>query len=108
MRKLSLALLLSAAACTPVQEAVDNTARQAARGVVAETLATRFPQVSRELITPFTDCVINNASAAEIRTFAKAGVVGVEEETAETVRSVLARPETLQCLGSQAINTGIL
>lgn len=106
MRTGALILLLTIAACAPVQEAVDNTARKGAKSVVTETLATRFPQVSKELITPFTDCVIDNASALEIRAFARAAVIGIGDETVTTVRNVLARPETLQCLGSRALNTG--
>ena len=95
-------------ACTEVQQAVDDTARQGARGVVAETLITRFPQVPKELITPFTDCVIANAQAAEVREFARAAVVGVEETTVTTVRNVLARPETVQCLRTNAPTSGLI
>lgn len=108
MRGAALALLLFATACAPVQEAVDNTARQGAKGVVTETLATRFPQVPKELITPFTDCIIDNSSALEIRDFARAAIVGVDEQTVTTVRTVLARPETIQCLQSSALSSGIL
>ena len=88
-----LVLMIAAlAACAEVEQAVDNTARAGAKGVVTETLATRFPQVPKELITPFTDCIIDNSSALEIREFAKAAVVGVDDGTAETVRNVLDRP----------------
>lgn len=106
MRAIAFALLLSAAACAPLTDAVDNTARQGAKSVVTETLATRFPQVPKELITPFTDCIIDNASALEIRAFAKAAIVGVDDDTVETVRGVLARPETVQCLGASALSIG--
>lgn len=110
MRALAFAVLLSvsAAACAPVQQAVDQTARQGAKGVVAEALATRFPQVPKELITPFTDCVIDNASALEIRDFARAAVVGVDDQTVTTVRNVLSRPETVQCLQSSALGIGLV
>ena len=100
------ALMLSA--CVEVQQAVDNTARQGAKGVVAETLATRFPQVPQPLITPFTDCVIDNSTAVEIREYARAAVVGVEETTVTTVRNVLARPETVQCLQTNALSSGLI
>ena len=107
MRALAVIPFLFLAACTQVQQAVDDTARQGAKGVVAETLATRFSQVPKELITPFTDCVIDNASALEIRDFARAAVVGVDDQTVQTVRAVLARPETVQCLQSRALSAGI-
>lgn len=95
------AILISVAglaACVEVQTAVDSTARTASKGVVTETLATRFPQVPKELITPFTDCIIDNSSAVEIRDYARAAVVGVDDTTAATVRTVLARPETQSCV----------
>jgi hypothetical protein len=91
-------------ACTEVQQAVDSTARRGAKGVVTETLATRFPQVPKELITPFTDCIIDNASAVEIRAFTKAAIVGVDETTVDVIRNVLARPETATCLQTKALS----
>ena len=93
--------------CAQVQQAVDDTARQGAKGVVTETLATRFPQVPKELITPFTDCIIDNSTALEIRDYARAAVVGVGDQTVETIRVVLSRPETQQCLQSRALASGI-
>jgi len=108
MRSIACALLLlTLAACSEVEQAVDNTARQGAKSVVTETLATRFPQVPKQLITPFTDCIIDNSSALEIRDFAKAAIVGVDDGTVETVRNVLSRPETVQCLQSRALSTGL-
>ena len=106
-----IALVLCAgllAACTQVQQAVDNTARAGAKGVVTETLATRFPQVPKELITPFTDCIIDNSSAQEIRQYARAAVIGVDDAVADTVRSVLSRPQTVQCLQSSALKAGLV
>ena len=109
MRLATLAFCaLALTACTEVQQAVDNTARQGAKSVVTETLATRFPQVPKQLITPFTDCIIDNSTALEIREFAKAAVVGVDDQTAATVRTVLSRPETVQCLQTSALSTGLL
>ena len=95
-------------ACTEVQNAVDNTARQGAKGVVTETLATRFPQVPKQLITPFTDCIIDNSTALEIREYVRAAAVGVDDTTAATVKSVLARPETVQCLQGATLNNGLI
>ncbi|MEW9921035.1 hypothetical protein AB2B41_15590 [Marimonas sp. MJW-29] len=108
MRLLAVAILVFVSACTQVQQAVDDTARQGAMGVVTETLATRFPQVPKELITPFTDCIIDNATALEIREFARAAVVGVNDNTVATARAVLSRPETTQCIQSRAVGNGIL
>ena len=78
LRTLLIAGSLAAlSACVEVQQVVDDTARQGSKGVVTEVLATRFPQVPKELITPFTDCIIDNASALELRELARAAVVGV-------------------------------
>lgn len=100
-------LAVALGACAEFEQAVDTTARQGAKGVVAETLATRFPQVPRELITPFTDCVIDNADAVEVREFARAAVVGVTDETAVIVKSILSRPGTVNCLSNAAVKRGI-
>lgn len=107
--RLAAILLCTAwlAACSDVEQAVDNTARKAAKGVVTETLATRFPQVPKELITPFTDCIIDNSNAQEIRQYARAAIVGVDDAVATTVRGVLARPQTVQCLQASALKSGL-
>ena len=107
MIRFVLPLCLLLGACNQVQTAVDNTAREGAKNVVIETLATRFPQVPKELITPFTDCIIDNASASEIRDIAKAGVVGIDENTAAIVKDVLSRPETVSCLRSKSLVPGL-
>lgn len=108
MRMLAVVALMALTACTGVQQAVDTTARQGAKAVVIETLATRFPQVPKELITPFTDCIIDNSSAIEIREYVEAAVTGVDDETVATVRAVLARPETVQCLQTRALSSGLV
>lgn len=95
-------------ACTEVQQAVDNTARQGAKGVVTETLATRFPQVPKELITPFTDCIIDNSTAEEIQEYVKAAVRGVDDGTAATIKNVLGRPETISCARDASLRAGII
>ncbi|MGJ8628608.1 MAG: hypothetical protein ACSHXB_16730 [Sulfitobacter sp.] len=96
------------AGCNDVQNAVDNTARQGAKGVVTETLATRFPQVPKQLITPFTDCIIDNSSAEEVQEYVKAAVRGVDDGTAATVKNVLARPETISCVRDASLRAGIV
>ena len=104
---LMAAALAALTACTEVQQVVDDTARQGSKGVVTEILATRFPQVPKELITPFTDCIIDNADALELRELARAAVVGVEPTTTDTVRAILSRPETRTCLLAAAPAAGM-
>lgn len=96
-------------ACTEASQRVDTMAREGAKGVVTETIATRFPQVPKQLITPFTDCIIDNSDANEIRVFAKSAVIGVDDTTVATVRTVLSRPETVRCLSQNSLGmTGTL
>lgn len=99
IRSLTLCAILALTACAEVQTAVDNTARRTAKGVVAETLATRFPAVPKELISSFTNCVVDNATAEELQEFTKDVVVGVDDKTARIVRDILSRPATVQCVG---------
>ncbi len=103
-----IACVSALTACSQVQQAVDNTARKGAKGVVTETLATRFPQVPKQLITPFTDCIIDNSSAAEIQEYIKSAATGVDDKTVATVKAVLGRPETLSCVRGATVQNGIL
>ncbi|MEX0369340.1 MAG: hypothetical protein AB3N09_01825 [Tateyamaria sp.] len=98
IRATVLAATLTLTACAETTQAVDNVARRSAKAAVAETLVTRFPSVPEQAVTPFTDCVIDNASAREIGEFAKDAVIGVSETTVALVTSVLQRPETQQCV----------
>ncbi|THH36018.1 hypothetical protein E4Z66_13205 [Aliishimia ponticola] len=93
-----IAGFLLLAACAQTQDAVDGVARRSAKAAVNEALVTRFPNVPSLAVTPFTDCVIDNASAREIGEFAKDAVVGVSETTVALIQSILRRPETTQCL----------
>jgi len=108
IRILLLTSLLALTACEQTTQVVDDVARRGAKAAVNETIATRFPAVPKQLITPFTDCVIDNASAREIGEFAKDAVIGVSDTTATLVRAVLERPETQQCVlraGASALST---
>ena len=108
IRILLLASLLALTACEQATRAVDDVARRSAKSAVTETIATRFPAVPKQFITPFTDCVVDNASAREIGEFAKDAVIGVSDTTATLVRAVLERPGTQQCVlraGASALST---
>lgn len=98
IRILCLAALVALTACEQATKVVDDTARRGAKVAVNETIATRLPAVPKELITPFTDCVIDNSNAREIREFASAAVIGVTDQTATVVRGVIERPETQSCV----------
>jgi hypothetical protein len=89
-------------ATNKVTAAADSTGRKAAAGAVTEVIAINFPQVPKPLIETFTNCVIENAQAVEVRELAKASVVGVDDLTVATVRAVLTRPATQACLRDRA------
>ena len=98
IRMIALAALMALTACAEATQAVDGVARRSAKAAVAETLVTRFPAVPERAVTPFTDCVIDNASAREIGEFAKDAVIGVSETTVALVRTVARRQATQQCI----------
>lgn len=87
-------------ACT-VEDPADQIARQAAKDAVRPILAKRLPGVP---IEPAVECVIDNASAKEILTLAKAGVTGqADAETTQTVVIIIKRPETIECIAKDGL-----
>lgn len=92
---LCLALL---AGCAEVQNEV---AREAARNAVRPVLADRLPGVPLE---PATDCIINNATAAEILSLAGDAAQGAPDAgTVDTVIAIGTRPETITCLATEGL-----
>lgn len=90
------------AGCDAIQQTTDTAGRNAAKTVMPEALAVYFPQVPKQLFQPFTDCVIDNADASEVQSLAADAVTGADENTADTIRTVLSRPETQSCLRAAA------
>ena len=103
-RALILSALLALSACDEATQAVDDVARRGAKSAVVETLTTRFPAVPKAAVTPFTDCLIDNASAREIGEFAKDAVIGVSDSTVALVTTVLQRPETQTCVAQAGLS----
>lgn len=97
---LPLALILSG--CEAIQQTTDTAGRNAAKTVMPEALAVYFPQVPKQLFQPFTDCVIDNADASEVQSLAADAVTGADDNTAATIKSVLAREATQNCLRAAA------
>ena len=91
---LALAALMGLSACGE-DGLADQLARKEAKDAVRPVLAQRFPGVPLE---PATDCVIDNASAGEIITLAKAGVTGLGPKETQLVVEIATRPETIECL----------
>lgn len=91
--RIALVSALFLAGCTVQQQ--DQIARDAARSAITPVLVERFPGVPLE---PALDCVIDNASAVQIRALALDSVAGPTESTAQIVVDILSQPETLRCL----------
>ncbi|MBW4709669.1 hypothetical protein KX928_17925 [Roseobacter sp. YSTF-M11] len=102
MIRLLLPALLLLAACADVQRATDTAGRNAAKSILPEALAVYFPQVPKQLFQPFTNCIVDNADASEVQSLAADAITGVDEGTAATIRAVLSRPGTQQCLTAAA------
>ncbi|WP_299283747.1 hypothetical protein [uncultured Tateyamaria sp.] len=106
IRGVALIAVLALVGCEEATRAADDVGRRSAKVAVNEAIVTRFPAVPKQAVAPFTDCVIDNADALEIREFARDAVIGVTDATANLVRTVIARPETQQCIvraGSAAL-----
>ena len=94
----SCPLLLVLAGCVATQ---DELAREAARQAVAQAVSARFPGVP---VTPLTDCIIDNATGAEIIRVATGSRDGrPSAETVRAVADVIGRPDTIACLGYEAL-----
>ena len=90
-------------ACAQTQELADDVARRSAKAAVSEALVTRFPAVPETAVTPFTDCIIDNATSREIGEFAKDAVIGTSETTVSLIRGVLSRTETQTCVAREGL-----
>ncbi|MCP5088582.1 MAG: succinate dehydrogenase [Rhodobacteraceae bacterium] len=101
MRGFAVASILALSGCEAGQAVVDEAARSAAKSVVTPIVETNFPGLPASLIS---DCVIDNASAGEIFTLAKATQLGVTPQTTQTVVDIASRPETLKCISAVTLS----
>lgn len=99
---LPLALMMLAA-CDP-QAMADNVGRRAASTVV-------LPVLQRDMPTPqaqkATDCIVQNASADEVRALARDVAVVAGTLTEANIRAIAARPETQACLVANGVRWGM-
>ncbi len=77
---------------------LDPVSRQLARSVVTREMQNRLPGVN---VAPYTDCVMNNATTAELIDLAQASRAGVSG-TADSVAAIVSRPATSQCIAAAA------
>ena len=78
--------------------ALDAGSRQVARTAINAQMAQRLQGVD---VAPYTDCVVNNATTAELIDIAQASRAGVSG-TADSVAAIVSRPATTQCIAAVA------
>ncbi len=88
-------------ACSGSEPIVQQTARNAAKSVVTNVIAQRFPGVNA---APFSDCIIDNASDQEILNIATGALTGPDEATVQIILNIARRPATVQCIGPAALD----
>lgn len=77
---------------------LDAASRSIARNVVDSEMQRRLPGVN---VSPYSNCVIDNATTAElidIAQMSRSGVAGA----ADSVASIVSRPTTTQCIAAAA------
>ncbi len=77
---------------------LDSSTRAVARDVVNREMAKRLPGRN---VAPYTDCVLNNASMAELSDIAARGV-GDAGSAASSVATIVTRPAATQCIAKVA------
>lgn len=94
-----LALVAGLAACSPAEIATDVT-RRAARSVVLPVITVTTPAPANELAT---DCVIANATNAELNDLARDVGVRAGTLTEQNIRTILAKPATQSCIAGKGL-----
>lgn len=88
---LSFAAVLSLTACAVVETAAVDTGRETARAVVGPIVADTVPGPAGTVLT---NCIIDNASGAELATIAAGGGTPAN---VTLVGDILARDATIAC-----------
>ena len=73
--------------------------------MVNSVVASRLPGVNA---APLTDCIIDNASGAEIIQIGQAALVGTTPQTTSLVLEIAQRPETVRCALQNSLDGGVL
>lgn len=89
------AALLTLGACNAVQEDITGpTSKAAARAVVAPVVANQVPGA---VGTALTECILDNATEAELVRMSAANAGAPSAEITLLVSDILARDETVAC-----------
>jgi len=99
---LSVGLCVGLAACSPAAQ--DQLTREAARAAITPVVTDRFPGVP---VQPTLDCLIDNASAVQLRALAADAVTGPTESTVQIVTDIAAQSATLECFAAKALQPAL-
>jgi len=92
------------AGCDEAQEAVDDAARVTAKATVEKVLTVHLPEgVPSELVTPYSDCIIDSATGNELFRLSRASVTGIDADEIALVTDIIQRPETTACISRKAL-----
>ena len=81
--------------CVGTDNVLTESKRTLAKRVVDESVARQFPGVN---VSPYSDCVIDNATGGEITRLASEAVTGVTDKSLNLVVEIATRPDTTRCL----------
>lgn len=90
--------------CSAGENMVHEQSRTAAKRIVTPIVTDKFPARNAAL---YTDCIIDNASTKEIVTLARATLLGLTDNTINTVVTVATRPNTLTCILKAELASGL-
>ena len=100
MRAAVLLAFLALPACVAGEAVMQETSRSLARTAVNGAAQQYLPGVN---VSPFTDCIINNAQTGELLQLAQSASQGANGagQAWPVVQTIMQRPEAMQCLVGQ-------
>ncbi|MDZ7908141.1 MAG: hypothetical protein U5N10_07985 [Gemmobacter sp.] len=99
MRWLVLVSAMALAGCDP-QQVADQAGRRVAATVVLPVVQLEMPT---DLAQRGTDCIVRNATAAEVQALARDVAVVAGSSTKATIRGIALRPETAACFAANGV-----
>ncbi|WP_304615658.1 hypothetical protein [Paracoccus sp. (in: a-proteobacteria)] len=93
--------LPQAPVAAPAPTTLDAASRQVARNTIQNEIQNRFQGVD---VAPWTDCVMNNATTAELIDIAQMSNAG-SSGVSQSVAAIVSRPATTQCIAAAARRT---
>lgn len=99
MKALSVMMILALAACSP-SDVADQIGRRAASSVVMPVVSNSMPAGPAQIAT---NCIVENASAAEVQALARDVAAVAGSSTKATIRAIALRPEAQNCFAANSI-----